>query len=193
MVNPSDELRERHERFRAISEAFHAGDLARLRETLGNPAGFPNEPLPLDVFGPAGSVLEYAIYHSPLTLVRELLAAGANPNPPSALHAGFPPLLAVLAKVNARSGSRARTDVPDLLRLLLRYGADPNQRGLNDWTALHMAASERSVEAIRILVEAGADPTLRTRIDDCLTPREEAERAGNHEIARLLADLEVST
>ena len=80
--------------------------------------------------------------------------------------------------------------MPDLLRLLLRYGADPNQRGLNDWTALHMAASERSVEAIRILVDAGADPTLRTRIDDCLTAREEAERLGHHEIAKLLADLE---
>jgi uncharacterized protein len=187
------DLRERHERFRAISEAFHVGDLARLREALGDPPSFPNDPLPLDVFGPAGSVLEYAIYHSPLTFIHELLELGASPNPPSALHAGFPPLLAALAKVNARSGSQARPDVPDLLRLLLRYGADPNQRGLNDWTALHMAASECSAEAIRILVEAGADPTLRTRIDDCLTPREEAERAGNHEIARLLAEFEVST
>lgn len=184
------DLRERHERFRAVSEAVHLGDLARLREALGHPPGFPNDPLPLDVFGPAGSVLELAIYHSPLAFIQELLELGANPNPPSALHAGFPPLLAALAKVNARSGSKARPDVPDLLRLLLRYGADPNQRGLNDWTALHMAASERSVEAIRILVDAGADPTLRTRIDDCLTAREEAERLGHHEIAKLLADLE---
>ncbi|HET9268838.1 MAG TPA: ankyrin repeat domain-containing protein [Vicinamibacterales bacterium] len=188
----ADDLHARHERFRAISEAFHLGDLARLREALGNPAGFPKEPLPLDVFGPAGSVLEYAIYHSPLAFIQALLELGADPNPPSAQHAGFPPLLAALTKLNTRSGSQARTDVPDLLRLLLRYGADPNQRGLNDWTALHMAAHERSGEAIRILVDAGADPTLRTRIDDCLTPREEAERAGNHEIASLLAELEGS-
>ena len=137
------DLRERHERFRVITEAFHAGDLARLREALGQPGRFPNEPLPLDVFGPAGSVLEYAIYHSPLTLVRELLEIGANPNPPAFEHAGFPPVHAALAKLNTRAGSAARTDVPDLLRLLLRHGADPNQRGLNDWTPLHVAANQQ--------------------------------------------------
>jgi ankyrin repeat protein len=179
-----------HERFRLINGAFEAGDLAALREALGNPAGFPHELLPLDVFGPAGTVLEYAIYHSPLPLIRELLELGCNPNPPAFQHAGFPPLHAALAKLTDRPGSRARADALDLLRLLLSYGADPNQRGINDWTALHVAANQQSVDAIQILVDAGADPGLRTRIDDCLTPREEAERAGHHDIARLLADLE---
>jgi uncharacterized protein len=67
------------------------------------------------------------------------------------------------------------------------FGSDPNQRGINDYTALHVAAGERNFPAIERLLEAGADPTLRTRIDDCETPRELAERAGLSEIAELLA------
>jgi len=49
---------------------------------------------------------------------------------------------------------------------LLDAGADPNQRGINDWTALMMAVVETNVEAVRLLLARGADPALRTRIDD---------------------------
>jgi len=50
-----------------------------------------------------------------------------------------------------------------------------------------MAVSERNLPAVEILLEAGADPRLRTRIDDCETPREMAEQVGLHEMAELLA------
>jgi len=70
---------------------------------------------------------------------------------------------------------------------LLSFGADPNQRGLNDYTPLHMAASERNLRAVEILLESGADPRLRTRIDECETPREMAENAGLREITELFA------
>jgi len=83
-----------------------------------------------------------------------------------------------------------RPDVADIIKLLLLFGADPNQRGLDDYTPLHMAASERNVPVVELLMEAGADPRLRTRIDDCEAPREIAERAGFHEIAELLATYE---
>jgi ankyrin repeat protein len=178
--------RERHEKFRRISAAFAGGDLAELRASLGSTDGFPNDPLPLDVFGPAGTVLEYAIYHSPLPLVRALLEAGARPCPDMHEHAGFPPLLAALTCVRTQSGSRARPDVHELLQLLLAFGADPNQRGLNDWTALHMAVAEGSLDSVRQLLDAGADPALRTRIDEYETAREMAERAGKTEIAAVL-------
>jgi hypothetical protein len=46
---------------------------------------------------------------------------------------------------------------------------------------------ERQLPAIVVLLEAGADPRLRTRIDDYETPRELAEGAGLVEIAGLLA------
>lgn len=173
-------------RFQAIDEAFRRGDLAALRAALGDPAGFPNDPLPLDVFGPAGTVLEYAIYHSPVPFIRALLEAGANPCPEAHEHAGFPPLLAALSCTRTQPGSPARADVTEILELLVKSGADPNQRGLNDWTALHMAVAERSLEAARILLDAGADPSVRTRIDDCDTPREMAEAAGLHEIANMI-------
>jgi len=38
-----------------------------------------------------------------------------------------------------------------------------------------------------LLLEAGADPRIRTRIDECETPREVAENAGLRDIAALLA------
>jgi ankyrin repeat protein len=136
-------------------------------------------------------VLEYAIYHSPLPLIRALLEAGADPNPPEGQHAGFPPLHAALSKLRREvPGSAPRGDVPELLRLLLAHSADPNQRGLNDWTPLHVAALADSDEAVGILLDAGADPRLRTRIDDCLTPREEAEKAGLGNMAAMLAAAE---
>jgi ankyrin repeat protein len=79
-----------------------------------------------------------------------------------------------------------RADTAELIGLLLRHGADPNQRGLNDYTALHMAVSVNHPEAIDVLLAGGADPRLRTRIDECETPRESAQRAGLAEVAERL-------
>lgn len=50
-----------------------------------------------------------------------------------------------------------------------------------------MAVSENNLPAVDLLLQAGADPRLRTRIDDCETPREMAVKAGLREIAELLA------
>ncbi len=52
-----------------------------------------------------GPCLVYAIYHSPLPFIRELLVIGADPNP--AVSDGFPPLIAAL------SCSRSHQDRPD--------------------------------------------------------------------------------
>jgi hypothetical protein len=71
--------------------------------------------------------------------------------------------------------------------LLLAFGADPDQRGINDYTALHMAVAARNALAVQILLDAGADPGLRTRIDDCETAGEMAAAAGLPEIAATLA------
>ena len=79
----------------------------------------------------------------------------------------------------------------EIVKLLLAFGVDPNQRGINDYTALHMAVSERNLPVIEILLEAGADPHLRTRIDEYETPREMAEQAGLTQIAERLAEYEL--
>ncbi|MEO8679960.1 MAG: ankyrin repeat domain-containing protein [Vicinamibacterales bacterium] len=168
------------EKFRRIDAAFRAGDLAALQAAVDDPGIVPNGPMPLAV----GPCLEYAIYHSPLSFVRTLLEIGADPNP--ADHAGFPPLFAALSGSRAHPGASARSGVTATLRLLLEFGADPNQRGINDYTPLHMAVSEGNLQAVELLLGAGADPECRTRIDDCETPLELARRAGLSEIVALL-------
>ena len=73
-----------------IHEAFNRGDLETLLLVLDKPPARLNVPYS-DAFG---DCLEYAIYHSPLSLIQQLLELGADPNYPD--HAGFPALIAVL-------------------------------------------------------------------------------------------------
>src|SRR3982750_2727168 len=127
-----------------------------------------------------GNCLVYAIYHSPLSFVGKLLELGADPNGP--VNDGFPPLMAVLTCARDQPGTKRRNDVHEILRLLLSYGADPNGRGINDWTPLHLAVAARDVLAIHLLLESGADPELPTRIDDGESPLGIAQRSGVYEI-----------
>jgi hypothetical protein len=168
-------------RFQRIDDAFRKGDLDALRAAVDDPAVVPNGRMPATV----GPCLIYAIYHSPLAFIRALLEIGADPNAP--VDDGFPPLIAALSCTRDEPGANTRTDVEDILRLLLSFGADPNQRGINDYTPLHMAVAERNPLAVEILLDGGADPELRTRIDECETPLEMAEAAGLTAIAAVLA------
>src|SRR5207244_13165358 len=63
--------------------------------------------------------------------------------------------------------------------MLLAAGADVGQRGVNDYTPLHLAAAQGDLRAVDILLEAGSDPNEITRIDDLETPLEVAA-AGEH-------------
>jgi hypothetical protein len=168
------------EKFQRIGEAFRAGDLDGLRAAVDDPAAIPNGRMPDTV----GSCLVYAIYHSPLSFIRTLLDIGADPNIP--VDDGFPPLIAALSCTREAPGANRRVDVDDILRLLLASGADPNQRGINDYTPLHMAVAERNAVAVQILLDRGADPEVRTRIDECETPLEMARSAGLQEIEEIL-------
>ena len=168
-------------KFRRIDEAFKLGNLEALRAAVDDPAAVPNGRM-LDTIG---SCLVYAIYHSPLAFIRTLLEIGADPNAPA--DDGFPPLIAALTCTRDEPGANRRTDVDEILRLLLSFGTDPNQRGINDYTPLHMAVAERNAHAVQILLDAGADPELRTRIDEYETPLEMAQAVGLDAIAAMLA------
>jgi uncharacterized protein len=161
------ERRAKREAFEAIDDAYRNGDLAALLKVLGDPADFPNRPHPCGL-GSDGLPLEYAIYWSPILFIQILLEHRADPNYPGS--DGFPSLIAAL--------STDRADKLEIVRLLLAHGADVQQRGVNDWTPLHYAASRDDATAVELLLAHGADPDARTRIDDCATPLEEADKFG---------------
>ncbi|RWA64083.1 ankyrin repeat domain-containing protein [Mesorhizobium sp.] len=176
MLEIPEDRCERARLFKAIDAAFKAGDVDALGMALGGAPRWFDERMPFELG--LGHPLEYAIYWSPLTFISALIEAGSNPNYGD--HAGFPSIIAAL--------STERPDKHDIIRVLIARGADPDMRGVNDWTPLHHAVAMRDAEAIRLLLAAGADPALRTRIDDYATALEEADNAGFEAGASLLRE-----
>jgi ankyrin repeat protein len=174
MLEVPDDRCERHRLFQAIDDAFKAGNFTALGAALGGSPRWFDEHMPFELG--LGHPLEYAIYWSPIGLIGELLSAGASAN--YGQHDGFPSIIAAL-------GTK-RADRLAIVRLLIDSGADPNMRGINDWTPLHYAAGLGDEAAIHVLLSAGADPSLRTRIDQYEMPAREAERAGHAACATLL-------
>lgn len=173
------------ERYRRLDRAFKAGDFEALRAELGDVEGFPN----VIADAAMGACLTYAIYHSPLSLIAALLDAGADPTWPA--EDGFPPLIAALTCSQRAPGATRRDDVVAMLDLLLTHGADVSQRGVNDFTPLHLAAAQGDLAATDLLLAHGADPNAITRIDDFENPLETALAAGHTAIAERLRPLTV--
>ncbi len=164
------------ERFARLDAAFRSGDMAALRDELSHEDGFPN----VQAGAAIGLCLVYAIYHSPLAFVRELLEAGADPNLDD--DDGYPAMIAAFDRERGK-------DLYELLTLLLDHGADANQHGVNDYTALHIAAERGDLRALELLLERGADPNEITRIDDMETPLDVAASAGQQKIVDRLRPL----
>jgi ankyrin repeat protein len=75
---------------------------------------------------------------------------------------------------------RSKPDRHEVLEMLLRHGAPTSVHGINDWTPMHLAAAREDIEALRLLLQFGADPSIRTRIDEYATPLEEARHLGKN-------------
>jgi ankyrin repeat protein len=174
-MGPDDQRREIYRRMQALTLAYRAGDLAGVKAVLGWPEHFPNSPQPFELAS-GDRPLVTAINLSPLRFVRQLLDLGADPNY-EALD-GFPSLFAAI--------DADRPDRLEVLTLLLQHGARADMRGLNDWTPLHYAVARRNLEAVRLLLERGADPHAKTRIDDFASALEDAESAGFTEAAEAM-------
>lgn len=168
------------ERFRVLDVAFRSGDVDALRRELGSPDGFPNV-LAHRAIGPC---LTYAIYHSPIEMIAALLDAGADPNAPA--DDGFPSLIAALTCAIPAPRATVRSNMHQLVELLLDHGADVGQRGINDYTPLHLAAAQGDLDVVRTLLAHGADADAITRIDDYETPLEVAAAGGHHEVVEML-------
>lgn len=75
------------------------------------------------------------------------------------------------------------------MRALIAAGADFNLKGINDWTPLHAAVAWGDLEAIQILLETGADRTIKTTIDNYESAEEHAIRIGYKGAIRLFSEI----
>jgi ankyrin repeat protein len=119
----------------------------------------------------------------------DLLAAGADPNTTMISHyytldVRLTPLQAAVRELQP-SGEREPGGAVDAIVLLLRHGAMVDGRdGSGDTTPLLMAVVMNHIEAVRILLAAGADPNVRDDVGDA--PLRICADKGYLEMARLL-------
>ena len=89
--------------------------------------------------------------------------------------------------INAAAAGPRADRRPDIVRLLIGRGCPVDGRGSpRGHTPLHEAAFNGDVALVRLLLESGADRSLRTGDGDGETPLDIAAKHGRHEVARLL-------
>jgi ankyrin repeat protein len=152
-----------------VFEAASLGDDVRLDALLRGSPGLVHAVSP-DGF----TALALASFFGRLAAVRLLLEHGADANAVGEGAARYTPL------TGAVTGRHA-----DVVRELLRRGADPTPRYGPGYTPLHVACANGSEEIVRMLLQAGADKNART--DEGKTPRDLASDTGHAVIAAWLA------
>jgi len=134
-----------------------------------------------------GTILMAASYMSFPDIVKTLLEHGADPNKASAV-TGETPLHACAARGYAETAF-------EIMTLLLKAGAKPNVKAKNGIptatyyrditvvgeTPLHLAAAYGSADMIKLLLDNGADPSLKDdRGDSPLTWYSRHQRGADH-------------
>ncbi|MGA9565156.1 MAG: ankyrin repeat domain-containing protein [Candidatus Korobacteraceae bacterium] len=129
-----------------VFEAATFGDVPRLRVLLAK------DPELARSFSSDGfTALHLAAFFAQPEAAEELLRRGADAN----AVANNPMKVAVI-------NSAAASGRADLVKMVLRAGAEPNARQMAGYTALHAAAAHDNVEMAQALLDAGADSALRS-------------------------------
>lgn len=81
----------------------------------------------------------------------------------------------------------AREGHPEVIRAMLRYGADPSDGGDKGISPLLMAAAEGHLEVVRLLLSYGANANEPALIEG-RTPLHEAAGSGHFEVCRVLIE-----
>jgi hemoglobin len=124
------------------------------------------------------ALLHYASGAGSLQVVSALLRQGADPDLQDS--GGHTPLYRVANECASATG-------PELVRLLVRAGADVNAcGGVTRATPLHMAARRGFVETARALLDCGAAIEARDSKGD--TPLQRAMNCRRHTVAQLLKE-----
>ncbi len=139
-----------------IFEAAALGDADRLRSLLRD-----HPDLVCTYSADGFTPLHLASFFSQPQAAEELLKNGADPN-----------AVATNGSKLAVINSAAASNNAELVKMLLREGANPDAQQQGGFTALHAAAQHNNAEMIQALLDAGADVSLRT--DDGKTAAEMA-------------------
>lgn len=123
------------------------------------------------------TLLSHAISSSSYEVIELLLNSRALAN--------YEPVIGYSALHSAIE--RDDLDKEKVIRLLVKFGAELNVHGINDWTPLHFAAARGDIQMLRLLLDLGADKTIRTRIDNYTTPEEEARDLEQIDAAEFLS------
>ena len=119
-----------------------------------------------------------AIEQQDLNRLRDLLEAGADPNVSHPNSPAWVPLKGAIEELIEGASI-------DAVILLLQYGADVDGgREPGNATPLLVAVMNNQLEAVRLLLAAGADPEIRD--DEGETPLGLSLKQGNQQIANLL-------
>jgi ankyrin repeat protein len=109
-------------------------------------------------------LLYYACEHLHKDLVEFCIQKGANVNSERSGGWGDVPSFYILWNWDA--SKIADSNQPDIFKLLLDHGANPNAKDRHDWSLLHYAADDVPyIDMARMLLDKGANPNIRESID----------------------------
>jgi quinoprotein dehydrogenase-associated probable ABC transporter substrate-binding protein len=140
--------------------------------------------------GPQGyRPLALAIAESKYEAAKALMESGAGVSEASG-NDGLTPLMLIAAQTGPAEGARfvpGSTRPSDIARGLIDRGAEVNAQSKGGVTALMIAATHNSAPMIGLLMDAGADPSIKNNIG--LTAADLAEKNGNLEAAQAIVVL----